>query len=65
MLEICAGSARLTKTARGMGFKGVAFDHSNKRSCGVDTCIFDPTDPSQLQDLFEYIQRYADLAALI
>ena len=40
IVEICAGSARLTKTARSMGFKGVAVDHSSKRSCGVDICIF-------------------------
>ena len=51
ILEVCAGSARLTKTARGMGFKGVAIDHSDKQSCGVDICIFDLTDPAQLQDL--------------
>ena len=65
ILEVCAGSARLTKTARGMGFKGVAIDHSDKRSCGVDICIFDLTDPGQLQDLLEYIRRDADRVALV
>ncbi len=39
IVEICAGSARLTKTACAMGFKGVAVDHTAKRSCGVDICI--------------------------
>ena len=53
IIEICAGSARLTKAARAMGFKGVAVDHSDKRSCGVDICIFDLTDPLQLQDLLD------------
>ena len=65
ILEICAGSARLTKAARGQGFRGVAIDHTNKRSCGVDICIFDLTDPAQLEDLLEYIRRDADRIALI
>ena len=65
ILEICAGSARLTKAARGQGFRGVAIDHSNKRSCGVDICIFDLTDPAQLEDLLEYIRRDADRISLI
>ena len=38
VLEICAGSARLTKAARAKGFKGIAVDHSSERSCGVDIC---------------------------
>ena len=38
VLEICAGSARLTKAARAKGFKGIAVDHSSERSCGVDVC---------------------------
>ena len=65
IIEICAGSARLTKAARAMGFKGVAVDHSDKRSCGVDICIFDLTDPLQLQDLLEYIRKDASRIALI
>ena len=65
IIEVCAGSARLTKAARAMGFKGVAVDHSDKRSCGVDICIFDLTDPLQLQDLLEYIRKDASRIALI
>ena len=65
ILEVCAGSARLTKIARAAGFKGVAIDHSTKRSCGVDICVFDLTDPSQFSDLLEYIRRDADRIALI
>ncbi len=65
ILEVCAGSARLTQTARAAGFKGVAVDHSTKRSCGVDICIFDLTDPSQLSDLLEYIRKDSDRIALI
>ena len=40
-------------------------DHSSKRSCRVDICIFDLTDPSQLNDLLEYIRQDADRIALI
>ena len=60
ILEVCAGSARQTKTARAAGFKGVPVDHSIKRSWGVDICIFDLTDPSQLSDLLEYIRKDSD-----
>ena len=65
IVEICAGSARLTKTARSMGFKGVAVDHSSKRSCGVDICIFDLANPAELEALLEYIRKDADRIALI
>ena len=55
VLEICAGSARLTKAARDQGFKGLAFDHSDARSCGIEICNVDLTDPQQLKDLLEFI----------
>ena len=45
VLEICAGSERLTKAARAKGFKGIAVDHSSERSCGVDMCEFELADP--------------------
>ena len=65
IIEICAGSARLTKAARTMGFKGVAVDHSDKRSCGIDICIFDLTDDTQLSNLLDYIHKDASRIALI
>ena len=37
VLEICAGSARLTKAARAKGFKGIAVDHSSELV--VSTCV--------------------------
>ena len=37
-VEVCAGGARLTKTARDAGFNGIAIDHTNQRSDGVDIC---------------------------
>ena len=65
IVEICAGSARLTKTARAMGFEGVGVDHSSKRSCGVDICVFDLANPAELEDLLEYIRKDASCIALI
>ena len=59
VLEICAGSARLTKAARAKGFKGIAADHSSERSCGVDICEFELADPEQLESLLQYIRKYA------
>ena len=65
ILEICAGSARLTKAAREQGFKGLAFDHSDGRSCGIEICNIELADPQQLQDLLEFITVEApDIAAI-
>ena len=59
VVEICAGSARLTKAARAKGFKGIAVDHSSERSCGVNICEFELADPEQLESLLQYIRKYA------
>ena len=65
IIEICAGSARLTRAARTAGFRGMAVDHTDSRSCGIDICTFDLTDAAQLSDLLEYTRRDADRIALI
>ena len=65
IIEICAGSARLTRAARTAGFRDLAIDHTDSRSCGVDICTFDLTGAAQLSDLLEYIRRDADRIALI
>lgn len=65
ILEICAGSARLTKAARNQGFKGLAFDHSDNRSCGIEICNIELADPQQLQDLLEFITVEAHRIAAI
>lgn len=65
VLEICAGSARLTKAAREHGFRGVAFDHSDSRSCGIEICNVELADPQQLQDLLEFITVEAPNIAAI
>ena len=49
VVEICAGSARLTRIAREAGFHGLAIDHSSSRSCGVDICLFELEDQTQVE----------------
>ena len=46
VIEICAGSARLTKTCRKLGIRGLAVDKITSRSCGIDIMTLDLTVPS-------------------
>ena len=64
-MEVCAGSARLTRKAREAGFNGIAIDHSSQRSCGIDICIFELEDPNQVQDLCNFIESEADNIAAV
>ena len=48
IIEVCAASARLTKTGRKHGLRGLAIDKSVERSCGVDIMTLDLTNASQL-----------------
>ena len=41
VIEICAGSARLTKTCRKLGLRGIAVDKHTERSCGIDVMVLD------------------------
>ena len=59
-IEICAGSARLTKVARDAGFNGLAIDHSTLRSCGVNICIFELEDETQVMELCSFIEAEAE-----
>ena len=64
-VEICAGSARLTKAARDAGFKGIAVDHTDRRSCGVDICIFELENQSHVDDLCQFLEAEADNIAAV
>ena len=57
IVEICAGSARLTQVAREAGFHGLAIDHSSSRSCGIDICIFELEDQTQVEELCKFLGR--------
>eukprot|EP00435_Cladocopium_sp_Y103_P062898 s272_g24.t1 len=64
-VEICAGSAKLTKAAREAGFNGLAVDHTDKRSCGIDICIFELEDQQQVDDLCNFLEEQADNIAAV
>ena len=64
-VEVCAGSARLTRTARDFGFNGIAIDHTTQRSCGVDICIFELEDPLQVDELCNFLESEADNIAAV
>ena len=55
IIEVCAGTARLSRTAQNMGFKVMAIDHSSKRSCGMPIQCFELEDPAQVQSLSDFI----------
>jgi len=64
-VEICAGSAKLTRTARDAGFTGIAIDHTSSRSCGIDICIFELEDQSQVDELCNFLEaEAANIAAI-
>ena len=64
-VEVCAGSARLTKTCRQMGLRGLAVDRSKERSCGTDILILDLTVDSQLQLLLDLLRAEKDKLLMV
>ena len=65
LLEICAGSARLTKTARKFGLRGLAIDKTKARSCGVDILLLDLTNEHDFQFLCNLIQAEHERICLV
>ena len=65
VLEICAGSAKLSKAAIDMGFMVLSIDHKTSRSCGVPIQVWDLEDPQQLQLLLDFIQEERDNILLV
>ena len=60
IIEICAGSARLSKVAHECGFRTMAIDHSAARTCGFPICVFDLADANDLESLVRFIEESAD-----
>ena len=56
IVEICAGTARLTKTARQKGFRGLAIDKSKSRGCGTEIMILDLTLEQDLNILLQILK---------
>ena len=64
-LEICAGSARLSKAAVEQGFASIAIDHKSDRSCGIAIQHYDLADPSHLESLICFIKENKDDIAMV
>ena len=56
VIEIFAGSARLTAAIRDAGMAGVAVDHDKTRSSGPHIALYDLNDRSQFDALVEFIR---------
>ena len=65
VVEICAGSAKLSKAALEMGFMVLPIDHKTTRSCGVPIQVWDLEDPQQLQLLLDFLQEEKDNILLV
>ena len=65
VVEICAGSARLTKTVRSKGMRGLAVDKTKGRSCGTEIMLLDLTVKQDLQILLQILQSEASRIALV
>ena len=65
VIEVCAGSARLTKTCRKLGLRGLAIDKITSRSCGIDIMTLDLTVRAQLQLLLDIIAAEKDKLLLV
>ena len=60
IIELCAGSARLSKVAHQQGFRTMAVDQSAARSNAFPICIFDLTDSEDLKSLVNFIEEASD-----
>ena len=65
VIEICAGSARLTKTCRKLGFRGIAVDKHTERSCGIDVMVLDLSGESELQLLLDIVGAEQDRILMV
>ena len=65
VLEIFAGSARLSKAALEQGFASIAVDHKSDRASGIAIQHYDLTDPSHLDSLVIFIQENKDDIAMV
>ena len=57
VVEIFAGSARLTSAVRDAGLQGIAVDFDKSRSNGPHIALFDLNDPSQFSALIAFLEK--------
>ena len=65
VVEICAGTARLTKTVRAKGIRGLAVDKSKSRGCGTEIMVLDLTVEHDIQLLLQIINAEAGRIVLV
>ena len=56
LLEVFAGSARLTAAVRDAGMQGIAVDHDKSGSSGPHIAVYDLNDPEQFAALVQFVQ---------
>eukprot|EP00435_Cladocopium_sp_Y103_P069221 s1948_g32.t3 len=61
VLEIFAGTARLTRAIRDAGMSAMAVDKDNKRAQSVHIANYDLNDPDQLAALCDFIRKHQHL----
>ena len=65
VLELFAGTARLTRSFKRKGFKGLAFDKSSKRAEGQNVLEFDVSNLEEVNSLLRFIKARAKQIALV
>ena len=65
VVEICAGSARLTKTVRAKGMRGLAIDKTKSRGCGTEIMVLDLTLEHDLRILLQLLRSESKRIALV
>jgi len=58
VIEIFAGTARLTRAVRDIGLSGLAVDKDNTRTQNVHIANYDLNDPPQFKALCELVQKH-------
>ena len=65
VVEICAGTARLTKTVRKRGRRGLAIDKTKDRGCGTEIMVLDLTVEQDVLLLLQIITIEGSRIALV
>ena len=60
VIEVFAGTARLTRAVRDIGLSGLAVDKDNNRAQNVHIANYDLNDPAQFKALCELVQKHHD-----
>ena len=65
VIEVCAGSAVLSKAVKKLGMRAVPIDISSRRSAGIKIITLDLTMPGQLDTLLQLVRSEKDNILLL